>query len=78
MTVSLLTFFLMLGAQSTPAEPAEVSVETSVAVQAEAETPEEDEPLVCRRKLIKGAGLNGRHKVVKVCKSKEEWAEQGR
>ena len=78
MTVSLLTYFLMLSAQSTPVEPAEVAVETSVAVQAEAETPDEDEALVCRRKLIQGAGLNGRHKVVKVCKSKEEWAERSR
>ena len=78
MSVSLLTYFLILGAQSTPVEPAEVAVETTVAAQAEAEATDEDEALVCRRKLIKGAGLNGRHKVVKVCKSKEEWAEQSR
>ena len=78
MSVSLLAFFLMLGAQSAPAEPAEVSVDASVAVQAEADAPDEDEALVCRRKLIKGAGLNGRHKVVKICKSKEEWAERSR
>jgi hypothetical protein len=55
-----------------PATPAEASKPSEPSVQ---EAAVDDNPVICRRKMVPHPTMENRPHSIKVCKTKEEWAQ---